>query len=132
VKRVLSFAAVGVAGAGVHLAGFEFASRLLGLDASPAWLLGFILAATATWIMNRLTTFADRQSRRAPGEWVLYLGVAALGALAHFLVFRFLGSSGGLLAETPGLGIIPGSLASFAVTYVGASMLVFPNMRKKP
>jgi putative flippase GtrA len=132
VKRLLNFAAVGVAGAGVHLAGFEFVSRALSLGASSAWLLGFVLAATTTWIMNRLTTFADRSSHRAPGEWAIYMTVAAFGALAHFLVFGFLASPGGLLVETPGLGIIPGSIASFAVTYLGASVLVFPSIRKKP
>ncbi|MGL5116420.1 MAG: GtrA family protein, partial [Beijerinckiaceae bacterium] len=108
------------------------ASRFAGLDATPAWLLGFILAATATWAMNRFTTFADRRGGQVPGEWARYMAVAALGALAHFLVFRLWISAGEAFASLPALGIVPGSLASFAVTYLGASLFVFPSARKKP
>lgn len=131
-KRLIRFAMVGVAGAGVHMAGFEAANRLLGVEAARAWLVGFVLAATATWSLNRLTTFADRRSRRTPGEWALYLAVAALGAAAHFLVFRLVTTDGAWLSAVPALGIVPGSIASFAVTYVGASLLVFPNVRNRP
>jgi dolichol-phosphate mannosyltransferase len=131
-NRLIRFALVGVVGAGVHMASFEAANRLLGIEAAKAWLVGFALAATATWSLNRLTTFADRRSRRAPGEWALYLAIAVLGAVAHFLVFRLITTDGAWLSTVPALGVVPGSIASFAVTYVGASLLVFPKVRNRP
>lgn len=128
--RIFRFAMVGVVAAAIHMGAFEIARRWLGFGPAPGWIASFIVAATAAWLMNRRFTFRAPEGSRTSGEWLRYLGVAGAGALAHFCVFmaavRFLP----FFAAQPALAIIPGSLASLCVTYLGASLLVFAIPRK--
>jgi putative flippase GtrA len=130
--RILRFGIVGVAGAAVHMGGFWLAQRFLGLGNSAAWILSFLAAATSTWFMNRRFTFQDRAGDNQRDEWLGYLAVAAFGAAAHFLTFHGAIRLLPLFAQHPALAIIPGSLASFIVTYAGASAFVFRKARKSP
>jgi putative flippase GtrA len=130
--RVLRFGLVGVAGALVHMGAFWLMQRLMGLGNSTGWLVAFFLAATSTWAMNRTFTFQDRANAEQTTEWLRYLAIAGGGAAAHFGVFYLATRFIQLFAHYPALAIIPGSLASFVVTYTGASLLVFRNARKNP
>jgi putative flippase GtrA len=130
--RVLRFGLVGVVGAAVHIGAFWLLQRLAGLTNSPAWILAFLVAATSTWAMNRTFTFQDRANAGQASEWLRYLAIAGAGAVAHFLVFHLVIRFVPLFAQHPAMAIVPGSLASFAVTYAGASLLVFRNARKNP
>jgi putative flippase GtrA len=130
--RVLRFALVGAVAAIIHIAAFEAARRGLGFGPATGWIASFAVAATAAWFMNRSFTFqADRASRTA-GEWLRYIVVAGLGALAHFGVFLAAVRHLPFFASHPALAIIPGSLASLCVTYAGASLFVFAMARKSP
>jgi putative flippase GtrA len=130
--RLLRFALVGVAAAAVHMAAFEGLRRGTGAGPSLAWLVSFLVAATAGWAMNRQFTFRAAQETATGGEWGRYLAVAALGAGAHFLVFRACVGWIGFFAAHPALAIVPGSLASLCVTYAGSALFVFPSARKSP
>jgi putative flippase GtrA len=130
--RVLRFGLVGIAGAVVHIGAFWMLQRLAGLGNSPAWILAFLVAATSTWAMNRAFTFQDRANTDQITEWLRYLAIAGAGAVAHFAVFQLAIRLVPLFLQHPALAIIPGSLASFAVTYAGASLLVFRNARNNP
>lgn len=127
--RLMRFAAVGLGAAVVHMLAFEIARRTLVADRTGAWLIGFVVAAITAWALNRTVTFNDRRQHRTPRELALYLAVAGLGALAHYGVFMVTTSLLPVLANHPWLGIVPGSAASFVVTYLGASWLVFPEAR---
>jgi putative flippase GtrA len=130
--RVLRFGLVGVGGAVVHIGAFWLLQRFAGFGTSQAWILAFFAAATSTWMMNRAFTFQDRTSDAQTAEWLRYLGIAGAGAVAHFAAFHLAISFVPLFAQHPALAIIPGSLASFVVTYTGASLLVFRSARKNP
>jgi putative flippase GtrA len=132
VKRILTFGFVGLAGAVVHMVAFEIVRRLGGTGHSTAWLLSFFVAASSTWAMNRAFTFADRRGARQSSEWAAYVLVAGAGALAHFAVFWLAVHFVGFFIRNPAMGIIPGSLASFVVTYFGASRLVFVSPKNTP
>jgi putative flippase GtrA len=130
--RVLRFGLVGVAGAVVHIGAFWLMQHLAGLGNSPAWILAFFIAATSTWVMNRTFTFQDRANAEQAAEWLRYLAIAGGGAVAHFAAFHLAIRFLTLFAQHPALAIVPGSLASFVVTYAGASLLVFRKARKNP
>jgi putative flippase GtrA len=130
--RVLRFGLVGVVGAAVHIGAFWMLQRITGLDNSPAWMLAFCIAATCTWAMNRSFTFQDRASDKRATEWLRYLAIASAGAVAHFAAFLLAIRFVPFFAQHPALAILPGSLASFVVTYAGASLLVFRSARKSP
>jgi putative flippase GtrA len=130
--RVLRFCLVGVAGAAVHIGAFWLLQRLAGLGNSVAWILAFFAAATSTWAMNRAFTFQDRANEKQASEWLRYIAIAGAGAVAHFAAFHLVIRFIPLFAAYPALAIIPGSLASFVVTYAGASLLVFRSARNSP
>lgn len=130
--RAFRFGLVGLLAAAVHMGGFWLLQRLFGLGNVSAWLTAFVAAATVAWLLNRGFTFADRRRAAMPGEWLSYLVAATLGAAAHFATFQLAVSSFDLFALYPALAIVPGSLASFAVTYAGASSFVFRRARKSP
>jgi putative flippase GtrA len=132
VKRLLTFGFVGLAGAVVHMVAFEIVRRIAGTGNTGAWITSFFVAASSTWAMNRAFTFKDRQSSHRGGEWAAYVLVAGAGALAHFAVFWLATSFVGFFMRHPAMGIIPGSLASFVVTYFGASRLVFVKPKNMP
>jgi putative flippase GtrA len=131
-KRLLLFGCVGVAGAIVHIGGFRVFQTIFGFGNASAWLLAFGIAATVTWGLNRAFTFADRRNLDSTHEWAKYLSVAGAGAVAHFIVFEAAISYVGFFAQNPELAIVPGSLASFVVTYCGAALLVFRKARNSP
>ncbi len=131
-KRILTFGFVGLAGAVVHMVAFEIVRRIGGLGNAAAWVTSFFVAASSTWAMNRAFTFADRRGAQQGGEWAAYVLVAGAGALAHFAVFWLVTGFVGFFIRQPAMGIIPGSLASFVVTYLGASRLVFVRPRNAP
>lgn len=131
-SRTIRFGLVGAAAALIHMTAFWLAQRWFGLENGPAWIVSFLAAASAAWAMNRNYTFRDRAGDGRRTEWLRYLAVAALGAAAHFLTFRATVAGVDFVASNPWLGIIPGSLASFIVTYAGASSLVFRNASRKP
>jgi putative flippase GtrA len=82
--------------------------------------------------MNRSFTFRADSADRTPNEWLSYLAVAGLGALAHFVVFMAAVAFVPFFARHPALAIVPGSLASLCVTYAGSSLFVFASARKSP
>jgi putative flippase GtrA len=131
VRRILTFGFVGLAGAVVHMVAFEIVRRIGATGHSAAWVLSFFVAASSTWAMNRAFTFADRRNTRQSSEWAAYVLVAGAGALAHFAVFWLVVNFVGFFIRTPAMGIIPGSLASFMVTYFGASRLVFTPVKEE-
>jgi putative flippase GtrA len=130
--RVLRFGLVGVAGAAVHMGAFWLLQHMAELGNSAAWIVAFLMAATGTWAMNRTFTFRDRANDAQTAEWLRYLAIAGAGAVAHFAAFHLAIRLAPLFAQHPALAIIPGSFASFAVTYAGASLLVFRSARKNP
>jgi putative flippase GtrA len=132
IARLFRFALVGTLGAAIHMGGFELVRRLTGLSPFACWLMSFLAAATAGWWLNRRFTFQAADDGANAGEWFRYLIVAAAGAAAHAAVFLWLTRLVRVFAEMPALAIIPGSLASLAVTYVGAAVFVFASARSRP
>jgi putative flippase GtrA len=130
--RLARFGLVGVAAAGVHMGTFALLQRLFGFGNSLAWIVSFLAAASSAWLMNRRFTFKDRADARKPQEWLRYLAVASLGAAAHFAAFHGAIALSEFFARHPWLAIVPGSLASLAVTYAGASSFVFRNASMRP
>jgi putative flippase GtrA len=130
--RLVCFAVVGVIGAGVHIGGFWLIQRLFGLGNTAAWIMAFMAAATSSWALNRRFTFQDRASVQRSSEWMRYLAIAGLGAIAHFATFHAVIAWFATIAQHPALAIIPGSISSLCVTYLGASLLVFRKASSRP
>jgi putative flippase GtrA len=130
--RLVRFGLVGVAGAAIHMAAFAGIGALTGASHATSWAASFVIAATTGWAMNRRFTFRAAPEEANGGEWLRYLLIAGLGAAAHFAVFNTAVSWIAFFDRHPAFAIVPGSLASLCVTYIGAALFVFGSARKRP
>lgn len=79
--------------------------------------IAFIIALTATWLGNRLYTFADMKSSSYGTEWMKFAVSAGCSAIPNFLMFSVIlkilgeGILTGLIALS--LGVLAGAITNY-------------------
>ena len=91
---------------------------------------GFLVAATATWVFNRLVTFQDRKSNKPLiKEYVNYLSLMVGGGVVNYTI-SFIAMQ--LLSTVPyGVFICIGlgALAGMAVNYTSSRKVIFNSLK---
>lgn len=127
-RRLLWFCVAGVVGLAVDVATLTATREWLGVYL--ARLLSFVVAATATWLINRRFAFDGRQaSHGLGGEYLRYLGLMAGGGLVNFATYSLLAWK---LDQRPmwlAAYVAAGSLAGLSVNYLGASTWLYRPRR---
>jgi len=87
----------------------------------------FTCAATTTWIINRLITFAapPPRARRLAAEWSTYLTASVAGGSINYLVFALAVRLSPLLHQIPTLAVALGTLAGMSFNFLAYSRYVF-------
>jgi putative flippase GtrA len=96
-----------------------------GWDVIPSRLLSFSAAVSATWLLNRLWTFARRNVGNIGREYANYFGTQVLGAIINLSIFFALI---GLLPDLREVAIVPlafGAAVSLAFNYLVSKHYVF-------
>ncbi len=123
-RQLLRFGLVGVIGLAVDVALLTILQKPLGIYA--ARVASFLGAATATWILNRSYTFADRSAgMRIWSEYVRYLSLMLGGGLVNLAAYSFLASR---FSQTPlwlSAYVCVGSALGMIVNFTGASKWLF-------
>lgn len=88
--KLLKFAMVGGIGFVVDTLIFILLYQLLELDMMVARLLAFIVAATTTWLGNRIFTFSSQCTSNKLIQWQRFISVACFSAIPNFLVFKLI------------------------------------------
>ena len=125
--RLLKFGFIGVIGFVVDSAVLLLGTNVLGLDPYTGRIISFIVAATTTWIGNRLLTFADRPKTRLAKQWLLFLMVNGPGMLVNNSVYVLLVSQFPYIHDHPVWAVAAGSLGGMVFNYVASSRFVFPR-----
>jgi putative flippase GtrA len=86
--KLLKFAFVGGVGFVVDTLVFILLYQVLELDMMVARLFAFIVAATTTWLGNRLFTFSSQCTSNKLIQWQRFISVACFSAIPNFLVFK--------------------------------------------
>lgn len=95
----------------------------------------FTCAATATWIMNRMLTFAapQRRSSELAVEWTAYFAASLGGGCVNYLVFALAVRLSPLLHRLPTVAVALGTLAGMSCNFLLYSRYVFrPIKRDSP
>lgn len=127
-ETFLKFGIVGTIG---FLVDVTLLYLLLDLGAGPylGRLGSFLGAATTTWFLNRVFTFRDAAPEAHGRQWLRFVAVNTLGALANlgtYGVVLAIGPETGDLAEAlPGLGVAAGSIAGLLFNYTLSRRFVF-------
>lgn len=99
-----------------------------GVDANPylARIFSFLVAASATWWMNRRYTF-EVEHRATHAEWMRYVAFMVLGALVNYGAFAITITVWELARAQPWLGVAAGSVAGLGINFLTSRRLVFRN-----
>ena len=122
--RLLWFFFSGIVGLAVDMSVLMILREPLGVYG--ARIASFIAAATATWLINRHLTFADRSAGiRLLHEYIHYLGLMLGGGIANFsiysiLIWRFSQTSSQLI-----LYVCAGSLAGMTVNFLSTNQWLY-------
>jgi putative flippase GtrA len=121
-----SFSAVGAIGFLIDAGVFFALTALLTWSILAARTLSASASISATWAMNRATTFADSRSPRRGPEFVRYVVVQLGGLAVNFGVFALALWIAEPLRRMPVAALAIGSAAALAFNFVSARVLVFP------
>ncbi len=122
--QVLRFGIVGTLGF-CWDTGTVYATRpVLGL--LPAIVLGFVVAATMNWLLNRLWTFRDHASHiPILRQWALFMAANSLGFVLNRGTVYTLVLTIPLCHRQPALALAAGSLAGLAANFTLSQRYVF-------
>lgn len=119
--QLLRFVAVGGTGTAVNLVVFAAASGALGWDYRVAAILGFAVAVSNNFVLNRAWTFSDATGH-AGFQAARFLAVSLAGLVVNLLVLH-------LLVDDFGVGEMVGQVVAIAaatpMSFVGNKLWSF-------
>lgn len=125
--QFLSFSAVGAIGFLIDAGVFFALTAGLSWSIAAARALSASASISATWAMNRATTFAESRSPRRGPEFARYVFVQLGGLAVNFGVFALALWVAEPLRRMPVVALAIGSVAALAFNFVSARVLVFPE-----
>lgn len=123
--QLLRFAIVGTAGFGLDTAILYLGMWLLGLGPYSARLISFLVAASATWVCNRVFTFGDADQSDPWRQWRRYLATNAVGGAVNYGTYAAVVALLGAQGLMPLLGLACGSIAGLVFNFTLSRHLVF-------
>ncbi|MDD2658638.1 MAG: GtrA family protein [Methylococcales bacterium] len=123
--QFLKFGLVGIAGFIVDSAVLYLGLYLLGLNLYSGRVLSYLVAASATWALNRLYTFSNSARTGIGRQWSLFLIVNSIGGFVNYGVYAALVSSIDLFTEYPVLAVAIGSVMGLVFNFSLSRSLVF-------
>ena len=127
-RQFLRFSIVGAAGFVVDVSILYLLSHW-GLDLYSARIISFLIAATSTWIGNRLFTFSSgrSQQRKLSTEWATYLAAMTLGGLTNYGTYALLITFLMIFREHPWLAVAGGTGAGLLINFVLARRILYQS-----
>ena len=123
-RQFISFGIVGVAGFLVDAGVLQIAIAA-GLGLYAGRVVSYLLAATATWLLNRRYTFG-RSARGSPlAEWARFVVSQLSGASINLSTYALLVYFSPLVAARPTIGVAAGSIAGLLVNFLAARAYAF-------
>ncbi len=86
---------------------------------------GFVVAATANWLLNRVWTFRHQTHDAAHRQWIRFMLANSVGFVLNRGVFFILITVSPLCHRIPVLAIIAGSFAGLTFNYFLSKRFVF-------
>lgn len=124
-KQFVSFSMVGAVGFIVDTAALYIAMHVLGAGLYGGRVISYLVAATATWALNRRYTFHARRSQDRFAEWGRFLAANAVGGLVNYVTYAALVTAHALAAAYPVIGVAAGSLTGLTVNFSLSRYFVF-------
>lgn len=128
--NMFRFAVVGVIGTMVDIA-ILYLCLAIGLGLYVGRLVSFIAAVTATWIINRSWTFANRHSQKKLWqEWLHYMSLMVIGGVFNYVSYVVAINYLLTVREYPVLGVMIGSVVGMFANFISARFFIFKHETK--
>ena len=124
-SEVIRFGISGVAGFIVDAGIVVLFTRGLGLGPIVAQVVGFTIAVTVTWLINRHWTFAEHASEKWLHEWTRYVAANLIGAVVNNGVYVVLVLTLAMFSRNPVFAVAAGSLAGIGFNFTLSRFVVF-------
>ncbi len=121
--QFLMFGTVGTVGFLIDVITVYGLRRLLGLYGAGA--AAYIVAASVTWLFNRLWTFRGRGSGPVHQQWARFLGVNLGGFVLNRGTYTILITFVPLCAQEPVFAVAAGSIAGMFLNFTLSRAMVF-------
>lgn len=120
------FGLVGLAGYVVDVAVLESVVRL-GADPFTARVPSFIVAASATWYLNRRFTFREPPAEVRPmrQQWALFVVLMLPGAVLNYGTYALLVAHWEMARNVLALPVAAGALAGMTTNFLASKLIVF-------
>ena len=96
-----------------------------GLGLIGAGIAAYVVAATCTWLLNRLWTFRGRGGQSAGRQWALFLAANAVGFTLNRGTFALAVTYLAVAARYPVLAVAAGTAAGMGVNFFLSRRIVF-------
>ncbi len=123
--QFLKFAVIGLLGFGVDTGMVYLAIHVFGWDRYTSGLFSFPVAASVTWIGNRLFTFRGTHQGAVHHQWAKFLLVSAGGMVLNRGTYSAMVYTFPLVYDYPVLGLLGGTCAGMFFNFFFARRVVF-------
>jgi putative flippase GtrA len=126
--QFLRFSIIGTAGYFVDVS-VLYLMHYLGMDLYSARIISFIVAATSTWIGNRLFTFKRSKSSRKKlaSEWASYIAAMSLGGVANYATYALLITYLTIFREHLWLAVAAATSVGMLINFVLARRILYSS-----
>src|SRR5689334_12031152 len=124
-RQFLRFSIIGVVGFVIDAAVLTVAMKGFGLGLYSGRVVSFLVAATATWSLNRRFTFAMLDHRPLVVQWVRFVSANTLGWGVNYGLYVVLVTFVPFVTNQPVLGVAAGSVAGLAFNFSVSKFWVF-------
>jgi putative flippase GtrA len=133
VRKVSSFIFVGCIGFAIDGGLLTLLTKFYLYDIYFSRLISFSAAAFITWLLNRTYIFKYELNASKPNgvEYICYLLVQLVGALANLLVFTFLMATYPLMEEILIIPLFIGAIFGLTINFAGANLWVFKMQKRE-
>jgi putative flippase GtrA len=129
VLQFLRFGVVGTIGFVVDTA-VLYAGLAAGLGLYGGRAVSYLVAASATWALNRAWTFRGQGEGPAMRQWALFVVLNLVGFAFNYGTYAALVSGVALVAQHPVIGVAAGSLAGMMGNFLLSRRFVFGGARR--
>jgi putative flippase GtrA len=125
VPELLRFAVVGAVGFLVNTIAVTATSYVVDLYTTGA--IGWLVAVTVSWYLNRNWTFRRAQKRGAGIEWVKFVCANSAGFMAYLAAYSAAIAWCSMCGRWPVCAVALGSLAGLCINFALSRKLVFTS-----
>ena len=123
IGEFIRFGLVGTVGFLANAMSVEVFSLFANLYAAGA--LSWVVAATITWLLNRVWTFADHADPYLIKQWIRFLVANSGGLILYYGAYVVAIQLSELCARKPFLAVFIGSIAGLGANFILSKKLVF-------